>query len=120
MAATKISIVIVRHEFLYDRYSDPDPLWTRIHFSKCGSTITERCSEDPDPLFPNVDPSIRIQVKMRWIRNADINTTGLGVMMIGDQLNDQILSQNLSQPACMLSCVKSEFITYKQSSRQLL
>ena len=27
-------------------------------------------SEDLDPLFPNVDPRIRIHVKMRWIRNA--------------------------------------------------
>ena len=31
-----------------------------------GSTL----DPDPDPLFPNVDPRIRIHVKMRWIRNA--------------------------------------------------
>ena len=45
-------------------YSDPDPL------------LRKGGSEDPDPLFPNVDPRIRIRihVKMRWILNAvDIN-----------------------------------------------
>ena len=47
-----------------NRYSDPDPLWNRILYYR---------KVDPDPLFPNVDPRIRIQihVKMRWIRNAD-------------------------------------------------
>ena len=37
-----------------------------------GHTISKGESEDPDPLFPNVDPRIRlrINVKMRWIRNA--------------------------------------------------
>ena len=34
------------------------------------STITERWIRDPDPLFPIVDPRIRIHVKMRWGRNA--------------------------------------------------
>ena len=33
--------------------------------SKCGSE-----DPDPDPLLLNVDPRIRIHVKMRWIRNA--------------------------------------------------
>ena len=47
-----------------NRYSDPDPL------------LRKGGSEDPDPLFPNVDPRIwiRIDVKMRWIRNVDITT----------------------------------------------
>ena len=49
---------------------DPDPL-----FRKGGS-------EDPDPLFPNVDPRIRIgvHVKMRWIRNA-VKVTCLEINM---------------------------------------
>ena len=42
---------------------DPDPL-----FPKGGSE-----DPDPDPLYPTVDPKIRIRirihVKMRWIRN---------------------------------------------------
>ena len=34
---------------------------------------------DPDPLFPNVDPRIRIRihVKMRWIRNAGKKVVGI-------------------------------------------
>ena len=58
----------------------------RIHFgsgstfSKCGSEdpdplLRKGKSENPDPLFPNVDPKIRIHVKMRWIRNADFLCT---------------------------------------------
>ena len=46
-------------------------------FSKCGSEdpdpdplLWKGGSEDPDPLLPNVDPRIRIHIKMRWIRNA--------------------------------------------------
>ena len=45
--------------------------------SKCGSEdpdplLRKGGSEDPDldPLFPNVDPRIRIHVWMRWIWNA--------------------------------------------------
>ena len=47
--------------FMKNWYSDPDPF-----LFNCGS-------EDPDPLFPNVDHRIRIHVKMRWIRNAGLN-----------------------------------------------
>ena len=49
---------------------DPDPLFPnvdpriRIHYYG---------KADPDPLFPNVDPRIWIHVKMRLIRNADNN-----------------------------------------------
>ena len=45
---------------IHSRKPDPDP-----PFPQGGS-------EDPDPLFPNVDPRIRIRihVKMKWIRNA--------------------------------------------------
>ena len=52
---------------------------TNTTFSKCGSEdpdldplLRKGGSEDPDPLFPNVDPRIRIRIhiKMRWIRNA--------------------------------------------------
>ena len=46
--------------FMKNWYSDPDPF-----LFNCGS-------EDPDPLFPNVDPRIRIHVKMRWILCADL------------------------------------------------
>ena len=48
-----------------NRYSDPDPL-----LRKGGSE-----DQDPDQLFPNVDPRIRIRihVKVRWIRNAAPN-----------------------------------------------
>ena len=55
-------------------------------FSKCGSEdpdpdplLRKGGSEDPDPIFQNVDPRIRIRirihVKMRWIRNAVANYT---------------------------------------------
>ena len=66
-----------------NRYSDPDPDPT---FSKCGSEdpdplLRKGGSEDPDsdPLFPNVDPRIRIRihVKMRWIRNAALKCSHL-------------------------------------------
>ena len=52
---------------------DPNPLgtWIWIRFSK-------GVFEDLDLLLPNVDPRIRIwiriQVKMRWIRKADFHT----------------------------------------------
>ena len=48
--------------FMKNMYSDPDPL------------LRKGGSEDPDPLFPNVEPRIRIliHVKMRWIRNAAV------------------------------------------------
>ena len=44
---------------------DPDPL-----FPKGGSE-----DPDPDPLYPNEDPRIRIRihVKIRWIRNPDLD-----------------------------------------------
>ena len=47
----------------------------RIHFGPVPDFTFSIClrkggSEDPDPLFPNVDPRIRIHVKMRWIPNA--------------------------------------------------
>ena len=47
----------------YSGKVDPDPLSRKGGF------------EDPDPLFPNVDPRIRIRihVKMRWIRNTGEN-----------------------------------------------
>ena len=43
-------------------------------FIKNMKNIKNRYS-DPDPLFPNVVPRIRIRihVKMRWIRNAGFN-----------------------------------------------
>ena len=61
-----------------NRYSDPDPLWTRIriHFFQTWIRIRipyyGKVDPDPYPLFPNVDSRIRtrIHVKMRWIRNA--------------------------------------------------
>ena len=27
---------------------------------------------DPNPLFPEVDPRIRIQIKMKWIHNTNL------------------------------------------------
>jgi len=65
---------------LKNRYSDSDPLGpgSGSTFSICGSEdpdplLQKGGYEDPDPLFSNVDPRIRIQVKMRWIRNAAKN-----------------------------------------------
>ena len=58
---------------------DPDPL------------LRKGGSEDPDPvpLFPNVDPRIRIRihVKMRWIRNAGLSYQ---FMYITTYLHDDI------------------------------
>ena len=67
----------------------------RIHFgtgstfSKCGSKDPDPLlrrggsyDPDPDPFFPNVDPRIRIRihVKMRWIRNADLSCLNVPIM----------------------------------------
>ena len=59
---------------------------------------------DPDPLFPNVDPRIRIHyygkvgpririhVKLRWIRNADIKNKVFGVAKSFDDRLGRVLA----------------------------
>ena len=51
---------------------EPDPLFPNVD-PRIRILIHYYGKVDPDPLFPNVDPRIRIRVhvKMRWIRNAD-------------------------------------------------
>ena len=74
-SVTEISIVICHNRKIGTRiriYVGPGSGST---LSKCGSEdphplLRKGWSEDPDPLFPNVDPRIWIHIKMRWIRNA--------------------------------------------------
>ena len=54
------------------RYSDPDP----------DPLLRKGGSKDPDPLFPIVDPRIRIHVKMRWIRNDDCNANDRRILFL--------------------------------------
>ena len=55
--------------FMKNRYSDPDPIFPnadpRIRIHYYGKV-------DPDPLFPIVDPRIRIHVKMRLSSNIRV------------------------------------------------
>ena len=51
-----------------------------MNFFMITNVIIVNRYSDPDPLFPNVDPRIRIRihVKMRWIRNADLEIRKAG------------------------------------------
>ena len=40
-------------------------------FQKKFRLIDFRSDLESDPLFPEVDPQIRIHIKMKWIRNTD-------------------------------------------------
>ena len=69
-------------------------------FSKCGSEdpdplLRKGGSEnlDPDPLFPNVDPRIRIRthVKMSWIRNAGTYIPSRSLCLVTYLLSTNIL-----------------------------
>ena len=91
-------------------------------FSKCGSEdpvldplLRKGGSEDPDPLFPNVDPRIRIRihVKMRWIRNA-VHMSFLSII-------GSCQFFRLSFPSIIISnCTHKDIVTtWKLSSKEL-
>ena len=64
-----------RSTLIYCIWPDPDSLLSslRIHFDFFSRSEDCSGSEDPEPLFPNVNPRIRIRihVKMRLIQNAE-------------------------------------------------
>ena len=89
-------------------WSDPDTLqetWIRIRVAK-KNVINIKLVDfrlDPDPLFPEVDPQIRIHIKMKRIRNTVEKENWNAIIKIF------IFSRALCQPADIFGVIINSF-----------